>query len=335
MRRPDAGTATSRPPARWAFALALLGLAVLAGVSVLTGSGALSVSALISGDTSGHAPLVLMASRVPRTLSLLFAGMSMGVCAALMQMLFRNRFVEPTTAGTAEAAILGLLAAALFAPGLPMLGKMLVAAVFALAGTVLFLKLVERIGYRGAVLLPLVGLMLGGVINAVTTFFAYRYDLLQSLAAWTTGDFSGVLRGRYELLWLNVALALAAYLAADRFTVAGLGDAVARNLGLDYGRTVAIGVTIVALATATCIVTAGTVPFLGLLVANMVSLIMGDNLRRTLPWIALSGAAFLLACDIIGRVVRYPYEIPVGSVAGVVGSAVFLYLLLGRRYRFG
>ena len=318
-----------------AFALALAGLLALALASLLTGSGALSLDALVSGDPQGHAALVLMASRVPRTLSLLFSGMSMGVCAALMQMLFRNRLVPPTTAGPAEAATLGLLAAALLAPGLPMLGKMGVAAAFALAGTLLFLKLVERIGYRQTVMLPLVGLMLGGVINAVTTFFAYRYDLLQSLAAWTNGDFSGVLRGRYELLWINVALALAAYLAADRFTVAGLGDAVARNLGLDYGRTVAIGVTIVALATAACIVTAGTVPFLGLLVANVVGLVMGDNLRRTLPWIALSGAAFLLACDMIGRLVRYPYEIPVGSVAGVVGSAVFLYLLLRRRDRLG
>lgn len=314
------------------LALGLLGLAALAGASVLTGAGGLT---LMSGDAGGHAMLVLMASRVPRTLSLLFAGMSMGVCAALMQMLFRNRFVEPTTAGTAEAASLGLLLAALVAPGMPMLGKMAVAAAFALAGTVLFLKIVERIGFRGAVIVPLVGLMLGGVINALTTFLAYRYDLLQSLAAWTTGDFSGVLRGRYELLWLTLALAGLAYLAADRFTVAGLGEAVARNLGLDYGRTVAIGITIVALATAACIATAGTVPFLGLIVANGVSLVLGDNLRRTLPWIALSGAAFLLACDMVGRLIRQPYEIPVGAVAGVAGSAMFLLLLLGRRARLG
>jgi len=318
-----------------AFALACLGLLALGVASVLIGVGDMSIAALAGGEAQGHAQLLLLASRVPRTLALLFAGLSMGVCAALMQMLFRNRFVEPTTAGTAEAASLGLLTATLLAPGLPVIGKMAVAAVFALAGTVLFLKIIDRIALRGAVIVPLVGLMLGGIINALTTFLAYRADLLQSLAAWTTGDFSGVLRGRYELLWLNVALAALAYGAADRFTVAGLGDAFARNLGLDYRRIMALGLAIVALATATCIATAGTVPFLGLLVANVVALVMGDNLRRTLPWIALSGAAFLLACDIIGRLIRFPYEIPVGTVAGVVGSAVFLYLLLGRRYRLG
>ncbi|MFG1359088.1 ABC transporter permease [Xanthobacter pseudotagetidis] len=331
MSAPSAASARPVP----GFALALAGLALLGMTSVLVGTTSMDLSSLLRGGEADRARLVLWASRVPRTLSLLFAGMSMGVSAAIMQMLFRNRFVEPTTAGTAEAASLGLLVAALLAPGMPMLGRMALAATFALAGTIVFLKIVDRIGARGAVLVPLVGLMLGGIINALTGFLAYRFDLLQSLAAWTTGDFSGVLRGRYELMWLTVALASVAYVAADRFTVAGLGDDAARSLGLDHGRTVAIGVLVVALATASCIVTAGTVPFLGLLVANLVSLAMGDNLRRTLPWIAVAGAAFLVACDLVGRLVRYPYEIPVGAVAGVLGSAVFLYLLLSGRHRLG
>lgn len=315
------------------FALGVAGLGALVGVSLLVGVGATPL-ALLTGE-AGHGQLVLLASRIPRTLALVFAGLSMGVCAALMQMMFRNRFVEPTTAGTAQAAALGLLVASIAVPGWPLLAKMGIAAAFALAATLLFLKIIARVAFRGAILVPLVGLMLGGVIDALAVFLAYRYDLLQALAAWSTGDFSGVLRGRYELLWLSVALAAVAYAAADRFTAAGLGDAFATNLGLNYGRIVALGLTIVALATAACIATAGTVPFLGLIVANVVALAMGDNLRRTLPWIALAGAAFLLACDIIGRLVRYPYEIPVGTVAGVAGSALFLYLLLGRRLRLG
>ncbi|MFS8037181.1 ABC transporter permease [Xanthobacter sp. AM11] len=323
-----------------AFGLALAGLILVAGASLFIGVGEMGLSALLAAltapeGTDRQALLLLLASRVPRTLAILFAGMSMGVCAALMQMLVRNRFVEPTTAGTAEAAGLGLLTVTLLAPGLPVIGKMLAAAAFALAATFLFLKLIDRIAWRGALMVPLVGLMLGGVIEALATFIAYRADLLQSLAAWTTGDFSGVLRGRYELLWLTVALAGLAYGVADRFTVAGLGEGFARNLGLDHAKVVALGLAIVSLATAACIATAGTVPFLGLIVANVVGLIMGENLRRSLPWIALSGAGFLLVCDIAGRLVRYPYEIPVGTVAGVVGSAVFLNLLLGRRYRLG
>ncbi|MFG1477777.1 iron chelate uptake ABC transporter family permease subunit [Xanthobacter sp. V4C-4] len=317
-----------------AFAAALALLLALAVASLFIGVGDLRLSALRPG-AEGDGLLLLLASRLPRTLALVFAGLSMGVAAVIMQMLFRNRFVEPTTAGTAEAARLGLVTVMLLAPELPMLAKMLVAALFALAGTFLFLRIVERLAFRTTLIVPLVGLILGGVIESASTFLAYRFDLLQALAAWTTGDFSGVLRGRYELLWIAVPLALVAYLAADRFTVAGLGDAFATNLGLDYGRVVALGLVVVSLVTAACVVTAGTVPFLGLIVANVVALVLGDNLRRTLPWIAVSGAVFLLGCDIVGRLIRFPYEIPVGTVAGVLGAAGFLFLLLGRRYRLG
>lgn len=307
----------------------------LAAVSLLIGVGDLDLASLLSGSSDAEALLLLVVSRIPRTIAIVLAGMSMGVAAVVMQLLFRNRFVEPTTAGTAESASLGLLTVTLLGPGLPVMGKMLVSAGFALAGSFLFLRIVSRIPARSTLIVPLVGLMLGGVIDALTTFFAYRYDLLQSLGAWTSGDFSGVLRGRYELLWISFALVIATYVTADRFTVAGLGDAATTNLGLDYRKIVSLGLTMVALITAACVVTSGIVPFLGLIVANIVSMLLGDNLRRSLPWIALSGAAFLLICDIIGRLIRFPYEIPVGTVAGVLGSAIFLYLLLAGRRRLG
>lgn len=323
-----------RRKASWlAFAAASAGLVVLAIVSIFIGVGDMNLKALLSGDAGGQPLQLLLISRIPRTLAIILAGLSMGIAAVIMQMLFRNRFIEPTTAGTAEAAGLGLLSATLLWPGVPVLGKMAVAAMFALAGTYIFLKIVDRIRWRTTLIVPLVGLMLGSVIHALTVFIAYRYDLLQSLSAWTNGDFSSVLRGRYELLWISVVLVGIAYFAADRFTVAGLGDAFSTSLGLNYRNVVTLGLIIVSLLTAACIVTAGTIPFLGLIVANVTGLLMGDNLRRTLPWIALFGAGFLLLCDIAGRLVRFPYEIPVGTVAGVIGSAIFLHLLLRRRYR--
>ncbi|WP_048645932.1 ABC transporter permease [Nitratireductor soli] len=308
---------------------------VLAAASIFIGVADMSVGALMEGGENGRALQLLFVSRIPRTLAIVLSGMSMGVAAIIMQMLFRNRFVEPTTTGTVEAASLGLLATALLAPALPIFSKMLVAALFALAATFLFLRFVAKIPSSASLIVPLLGLMFGGVINAVTTFLAYRYDLLQSLAAWTNGDFSSVLRGRYELLWIAGLLAALSYLAADRFTVAGLGEAFTRNLGLNYGRILAFGLCIVSLVAAAAVVTAGAVPFFGLIVANVVRMMVGDNLRRALPWVALSGAAFLLACDIAGRTLRFPYEIPVGTVVGVLGSAIFLYLLLRRRARFG
>lgn len=314
------------------LALPLLLTVALFALSLAIGAGDFSFAGLLAGSDSSSWHL-LVVSRLPRTVALLLAGMSLAVAGLIMQMLVRNRFVEPSTAGTIESATLGVLVLALLVPDTPVFGKMLVAAAFALAGTFLFLGLLRRIPLRSPYLVPLVGLILGGVVQAVTTFFAYRYDMLQTLHAWSVGDFSGVLRGRYELLWIGGALALAAWFAADRFTVAGMGQQFTTNLGLNYKRLTFWGLLIVAAISSVVVVTAGGIPFLGLIVPNVVSILFGDNMRRSVPWVAVLGGVFVLACDIVGRLVVFPYEVPIGTVVGIIGGAVFLFLLLRGRSR--
>ncbi|AAX75969.1 hypothetical protein P053_00112 [Brucella abortus 01-4165] len=315
------------------LAAAVIVVAVLAVISLFIGVSDVSLHTLFGKASTDRATEVLLISRIPRTLAIILAGMSMAVAGMIMQMLTRNRFVEPSTAGTVESASLGILLVILFAPETPVFGKMLMASVSALAGTALFLRILRSIPLRSVLVVPLVGIMLGGVINAITTFIAYRFDLLQSLNSWTTGDFSGVLRGRYELLWIAFALTVVAYVAADRFTVAGLGEDFTTNLGLNYRRVVTLGLVIVSMVSASVVVTVGMIPFLGLIVPNVVSMFIGDNMRRAVPWVALLGAGLVLACDIVGRLIRFPYEIPIGTMMGVVGSAIFLYLLLRRGSR--
>ena len=315
-----------------AAAVLVLALAV---VSVAVGVFGLSWQGLVEGGEERLNALVLLASRVPRTIAVLLVGMSMGVAGLLMQLLSRNRFVSPSTAGTVESASFGILITMVFTPNAPVMVKMLIAAAFALAGTALLMLIIRRTPLRSPLVVPLIGLMLGGVIGAATTFIAYRYNLLQSLASWTTGDFSRVLRGRYELLWVSGGLTAIAYFAADRFTVAGMGESFTKNLGIDYRKVMILGLVIVSLVTAVNVVTVGAVPFIGLVVPNVVSLLVGDNVRRAIPWIAVFGAGFVLACDLLGRTLRYPYEVPVGTVIGVVGAALFLFLLLRRSSRVG
>ncbi|MBJ6720600.1 ABC transporter permease [Bacillus sp. PR5] len=315
------------------LAAAVAVVAVLAVISLLIGVSDVSLGTLFGAGRTDRAAEVLLISRIPRTLAIILAGMSMAVSGMIMQMLTRNRFVEPSTAGTVESASLGILLVILFAPETPVIGKMLVASVTALAGTALFLRILRAIPLRSVLVVPLVGLMLGGVVSAITTFIAYRFDLLQSLNSWTTGDFSGVLRGRYELLWLAFFLTVIAYFAADRFTVAGLGEDFTTNLGLNYRRVVTLGLVIVSMVSASVVVTVGMIPFLGLIVPNVVSMFIGDNMRRAVPWVAVLGAGLVLTCDIVGRLVRFPYEIPIGTMMGVVGSILFLYLLLRRGSR--
>lgn len=301
---------------------------VLALISLLIGAGGFSLPALLAGQADLQ---VLQISRVPRTVALMLAGSSLGIAGLVMQMVLRNRFVEPSTTGTTESAMLGFVIVTLLAPAWPVFAKMLVAAGCAFAGTLLFVRLLKFVPMRDVVLVPLVGMMLAGVIGAATTFLAYRFNMLPSVLAWSMGDFSGVLRGRYELLWLGLIGTVMAAIAADRFTVAGMGRDFTTNLGMNYQRVMVVGLGIVSVIAAVCLVSVGAIPFLGLVVPNVVSLLIGDNMRRAVPWVAIGGAAFVLAADILGRVIRYPYEVPISVVVGVFGSAVFILLLLRGR----
>lgn len=312
----------------------LLGLTfVLAIASVFIGVYSINWGDIRSGSEEFQSQMVLVVSRIPRTIAIILVGASTSISGMIMQMLSRNRFVSPGTAGTVESASLGVLIVSLLYPGAPIGIKILFATVVAMVGTGAFLLILRRIPIKSPLMVPLIGIMFGGVIGSVTSFFAYRYELLQSLSAWTNGDFSRILRGRYELLYLAGFLTLLSWFAADRFTVAGLGEAFTKNLGLNYGRVLAFGLTIVAAVTAVNVVTVGAIPFLGLIVPNVVSAMMGDNVRTTAPWVAVFGAAFLLACDIAGRTLRYPYEIPISVVVGVVGGVMFLAILLRRKER--
>jgi len=272
---------------------------------------------------------ILFASRIPRTIALVLAGAALAITGLVMQLLTRNRFVEPGTTGATDAATLALLAVLLTTPGLPIAGKAIAAALGALIGVLGFLALARRIPSRSSVLVPIVGILYGGVIGAVTTFLAQRADVLQELLSWTVGDFSGILRGRYEMLYLAAAAAVIAWIAADRFTVAGLGDDTARGLGLDTRAVMTLGVIIIAVVTGIMLVIVGPLPFLGLIAPNIVSRLIGDNMRRAVPLVALLGATLVLLCDTIGRVVRFPFELPISVIMGVLGGIVFLWLLLG------
>ncbi|MDM8150532.1 ABC transporter permease [Priestia megaterium] len=272
----------------------------------------------------------LFFSRFPRLLSIIMAGMSLSICGLIMQQITRNKFVSPTTAGTMDWARLGVLISLLvFASASPLL-KMSIAFIFSLAGNLLFMRILDRIKFNDTIYIPLVGLMLGSIVSSLATFIAYKYDLIQNLSSWLQGDFSLVVKGRYELLYLSIPLLIIAYLYADKFTVAGMGESFSINLGVKYKQIVNIGLVIVSLITSITILTVGMLPFLGLIIPNIVSIYRGDHLRKSLPHTALLGAVFVLACDILGRVLIFPYEISIGLMVGVIGSAIFLFMLIRR-----
>lgn len=275
----------------------------------------------------------LLISRLPRTLAAILVGAGLAIAGLVMQTLARNRFVDPGIGGTEQSAAFGILLVTLVWPAASILEKMAAATLTAIAGTAAFLLLVRRLPPTQPFLMPLFGLIYGGVIAAGVTFVAWQTDLLQYLDIWMNGDFSGILRGRYELLWGAAALVALSWRFADALTIASLGKEVSVGLGLDYERMVQAGLAVVALLSAMTVVVVGMIPFVGLIVPNLVSRLRGDNLRGSLPWVALGGAGLTLGCDVLGRLLRYPYEIPIGTILGTLGAALALWLLAGRHER--
>ncbi|HSR03101.1 MAG TPA: ABC transporter permease [Proteiniclasticum sp.] len=303
----------------------IIAASILSLVSLFIGAKTISFQQLINGGEMEM--LVLLLSRVPRLISILITGMALSISGLIMQQITRNKFVSPSTAATMDSARFGIMFSMILLPGLHVMGKMAIAFAFALLGTFLFMFILRKIKVKNIVIIPLVGIMLGNLIDSVTTFIAYRFDLIQNINSWMQGSFSMVTKGRYEIIYITIPLAILAYYFANKFTIAGMGEDFSKNLGLNYNLVVNVGLTIVALISSAVLVTVGSIPFIGLIIPNIVSMIRGDNLKNSLGTTALLGAVFLLFSDILGRLVIYPYEISISLTVGVLGSIIFIYLI--------
>lgn len=289
--------------------------------------GAIDIKPMDLLDWESDETQIFLISRVPRLIAIILAGAGMSIAGLIMQSLSRNKFVSPTTAGTLDAAKLGIMISMLFFTNVTYTQQVLFSFAFALVGTMVFMQILDRIKFKDVIFVPLIGIMYGNILSSITTFFAYEADILQNISSWLMGSFTLVISGRYELLYVSIPVFILAYLYANKFTVAGMGEEFAKNLGLSYKWVLNIGLILVAIIATTVVLTVGVIPFLGLIVPNIVSLYMGDNLRKTIPHTALLGVVFLLICDIIGRIVIHPYEIPVNVTVAVIGSVIFLIML--------
>jgi iron complex transport system permease protein len=223
-----------------------------------------------------------------------------------------------------------VLLAMVFVPSLGLWGRSLFAFVAATLGTWVFVWFIQRIQFKDVVMVPLVGIMFGNIITGVTNFIAFQYDMNQALSTWLVGHFSLVLRGRYELVFLAVPLVAVAFVFANHFNIVGMGKDFSKNLGVHYNAILFMGLTIAALITAAVVSTVGSISYIGLIVPNIVAMFKGDKIRGTLVDTALFGALFVLACDILARTVIAPYELPIELIVGILGSVVFIALLVWR-----
>ena len=320
------------PPPRYAgrlfdvkLLIGVLIVVVLLAISLFTG-----VYDVTGADDGAQ---MFQITRVPRTIALVLAGASMAMAGLVMQLLTQNRFVEPTTTGTTEWAGLGLLMVMILVPQ-PSLPLRMAGAVLApFIGTMVFFAFLRRVALKSSLIVPIVGIMLGAVVGALSTYLALATNSLQIIGVWFAGSFTSVMRGQYEMLWIVAVIGVIVFIVADRLTIAGLGEEVATNVGVNYNRVILLGTVLIAVTTGVVTVVVGNLPFLGLIVPNIVSMVRGDDLRSNLPWVCLLGIAIVTVCDIIGRTIIMPFEVPVSLILGVVGAVVFVLLLLRQRRR--
>lgn len=303
----------------------ILGTLLLICVSLFTG--------VYHVTTAADGWDIFFITRVPRTIALVLAGAAMAIAGLIMQLMTQNRFVEPTTTDTIEWAGLGLITAMIVIPEPTITQRMVCAVAFSFAGTMIFFLFLRKVTLKSSLVVPIIGIMLGAVVSAFSTFIALQYNLLQSLGIWFSGSFTMVMKGRYELIWIVLIVTIIAFIIADKFTVVGLGKDIATNVGINYDRIILIGVTIVAVITGVVAVVIGSLPFLGLIVPNVISMIRGDNLRTNLPWVCLAGIWTVGICDIVGRIIIAPFEIPVATILSIVGAIGFIAILLHQRKR--
>lgn len=298
---------------------------IFAFTSLFLGVAEVPFQALING--SQDAWFTVLTSRIPRLFSLILAGAGLAVCGVILQQVVQNKFAEPATTGGLDAAKLGVLIAVIQWPEFGIQGKALSALLFCLLTSSFFVLFLRQIRIKSTILVPVLGLMYGSVLSAIANFYAYQNNLMQNMQAWLLGDFSKVIQGNYEVLYFILPIVIIAYIFAQRFSIIGMGESVATSLGLNYFAMMSIALFIVSLCVATIMVTVGSLPFVGLVIPNLVAIRYGDNIQKTLPLSALFGALFLIICDIIGRLIIYPFEIPIGLTSGCIGGLLFLLIL--------
>ncbi|MGI4821767.1 MAG: FecCD family ABC transporter permease [Janthinobacterium lividum] len=324
-------------PGRWLLAGLLLTLLLL-GLGLRVGSYATNYSFILKTlrhyDPTDPAQLVLVQLRLPRLLLAWLAGASLALSGYLLQTLVTNPLADPYFLGTASGASLGAIVAYLFFPALT-LGGLYLPPLAALAGGLLATVLVVAIGSRRGRVLP-APLLLGGVavgalaaaLGSLITFLKADQGNLQAVVFWAFGSFeraSWAVLG-YPAAVLAGSLGLLLFLQKD-LNLLLLGEERAQALGLPVARLRWLLLALVAALTGGVVALCGPVGFVGLVVPHLTRGLLGTAGRLNLAFCAVLGGGFLLACDLLARLLYPPAGLPVGLVTALLGVPFFVSLL--------
>ena len=296
------------------------------------------------GDESVIWQNIIWKSRVPQALTALVAGAGLSVSGLQMQTVFRNPLAGPSVLGISSGASMGvafvvLLSGSLGGVALSKLGFMgeIALTIAAIAGSLSIMALIVFVSQkvRGNVTLLIIGVMIGYIANAVIgvlKFFSVEEDI-RAYVIWGLGSFARV-SGDQMTLFICIMLVLLplSFLLIKTLNLLLLGDAYARNLGLNIKRARLLVITcsgvLVAIVTAYC----GPVIFLGLAVPHLCrGMFRTSDHRILMPASLLVGASLALVCNLIARMPGFEGALPVNSVTALVGAPVVMSVLFSKR----
>ena len=292
------------------------------------------LAALAAGDREDTVWRILVHVRLPRTAAALLAGAALALAGALIQAVLNNAMASPNVIGVNAGAGFSAMLAALLFPGAS--GTAALASFLGALLTALFIYLLAARAGLSRTSLILAGLAVSSMLTAGTNAITLLSpETVVGASGFLLGGFSGVTMGAVcgagGYLLLGGALAL--LLAVD-LNVLQLGEESAAGLGLHVVRVRFLAILAAALLAGGAVSFCGLLGFVGLLVPHAARRLMGEDNRWLFPAAALLGGAFVLACDVLARVLFAPFEVPVGILMSLLGGPFFLYLLLrGKRGR--
>ncbi len=322
----------TRPGARlWGMGALLLVSALL---SLILGSTPLSLPealrAGLAGDLSNAAWRILAYSRLPRVLGAVLCGSALAVSGTVLQAVLNNSLAGPNLIGVnAGAGFAVLLVTALFPRQAALLPAVSFAGALACAGLI---YAVARATGASRMTLVLAGVAVSSVINAASSCIKTLYpDILASYNRFAIGSLNGVRMVQLRAAAPYLAAGLAAALLLSRgMDLLALGEETAQSLGLRVERCRLLLVATAAVLAGAAVSVCGLLGFVGLLVPHAARWAVGGDSRLRIAASTLLGASAVLLCDLLGRVLFAPFELPVGVVLSLVGGVCFLILLLRR-----
>ncbi|WP_223334693.1 Fe(3+)-hydroxamate ABC transporter permease FhuB [Psychrobacter pacificensis] len=268
--------------------------------------------------------------RLPRSLSAAATGLMLAVAGVLLQTLTRNPMASPEVLGVSSGAALGVILGFLLLPSLGLSAGAGTLLISGLSGAMAVLLLVIWLARRvssGYLLLVGIGIaaMMDGVMHMVKLSGDPR---LEAMLSWLSGTtYSAQPSTVWYLMGIALILLVLSLLIVKPLRVLGLGTGVARNLGVAVTPvTLSLLALVAALSTASTLAV-GPLSFIGLMVPHLATSLGAVKLERQLLLAALLGAGVMVIADWIGRYVMFPYELPAGTVAAIIGGGYFLWLI--------